>query len=131
MFKKAVSWALVGAFTFAWWWVGHRWSYLNSEGNQWASVFDFFSLLSAVVLLRSARVAGAGMFGALIGTVRNFLPTLLWLAVAVVAFRAIAWVLVSVGDNPLDHFMHAVVAAVAAGLTTSLWYGAVANADDG
>lgn len=129
MVKKAVSWALVGGFTFAWWWVGHRWLYLNSEGNEWAGVFDFFTLLSAVALLRMPRAAGTGMFGVLIGTVRNFIPTLLWLALAVVVFRAVAWLLVGVVD-PVDHFSHAIVAAVTAGLIASLWFGAIANADD-
>jgi hypothetical protein len=128
MVKKAISWALVGAFTFAWWWVGHRWPYLNTEGNQWAGVFDFFTLVSAVALVRGPRAAGAGMFGALIGTARNFLPTLLWLALAVVVFRAVAMVLTGVA-NPVDHFTHAVVTAVLAGLITALWYGAMANAD--
>ncbi len=129
MVKKVVSWALLGGFTFAWWWIGHRWPYLNSQGNQWAGVFDFFTLVSAVVLVRSPRAAGAGLFGALIGTVRNFLPTLLWLVFAVVIFRAVATVLTGV-VNPADHFAHAIVAAVLAGLTTALWYGAIANADD-
>lgn len=129
MVKKAVSWALVGAFVFLWWWIGHRWPYLNSPGNQWASIFDLFTLLSAVVLIRSPRAAAAGMFGGLIGTVRNFLPSLLWLALAVVAFRAVAWALTGVVE-PLDHFSHAVVTAVVAGITTSLWYGAIVNADD-
>jgi hypothetical protein len=128
MVKKAVSWALVGAFTFAWWWIGHRWPYLNAQGSQWGGVFDFFTLVSAIVLMRAPRAAGSGMFGALIGTVRNFLPTLLWLALAVVVFRATAWLLTGV-VNPADHFAHAVVTAVLAGFTTSLWYGAIANAD--
>jgi len=129
MVKKAISWALVGVFTFAWWWIGHRWPYLNVQGNEWGGVFDFFTLVSAVVLIRSPRVAAAGMFGGLIGTVTKFLPNLLWLALAVVAFRAAAWLLTGV-VNPVDHFTHAIVAAVTAGITTSLWYGAIANADD-
>ena len=129
MVKKAVSWALVGGFTFVWWWVGRKWPYLNVSGNQWGGVFEFFTLVSAVVLLRAPRPAGAGMFGALIGTVRNFLPNLLWLALAALVFRAVAWLLTGV-VNPLDHFTHAVVAAVAAGVATALWFGAVANAED-
>lgn len=129
MVKKAVSWALVGAFTFAWWWIGHRWPYLNVQGNQWGSVFDFFTLLSVVVLMRGPRVAAAGMFGGLIATVTKFLPNLLWLALAVIAFRAVASLLTGV-VNPVDHFTHAIVTAVSAGITTSLWFGAIVNADD-
>ena len=39
MVKKAVSWALVGAFTLLWIWVGNRWSYLNTKGNEWSEVY--------------------------------------------------------------------------------------------
>ena len=128
MVKKAMSWALVGAFTCAWWWIGHRWPYLNSVGNQWSSVFDFFTLVSVVLLVRGPRATGTGMFAVAIGTVRSFLPNLLWLALAAVVFRAVAWLLFGV-VNPVDHFVHVVVTAVAAGITTALWYGAIANAD--
>lgn len=130
MVKKLVSWVLVGGFTFAWWWVGHRWPYLNSEGNQWGSIFDFFTLLSVVVLVGSARPAASGMFGVLIGTVQRFLPNLLWLALAAVTFRAVAWLVTGGVPDAVDHFTHVIVTAVAAGVVTSLWYGAIANAGD-
>lgn len=129
MVKKAISWALVGAFAWLWWWAGHRWAYLNTEGNQWFTVYDLFTLISVVLLIRSPRAAAAGMFGGLIGTVTKFLPNLLWLALAIVVARLVNWALLGV-VNPVDHFTHAVVAVVAAGFTTSLWYGAIANAED-
>lgn len=129
MLKKTISWALVGAFAWVWWWAGHRWEYLNTSGNQWFSVYDLFTLISVVVLLRSPRVVATGLFGALVGTVQKFLPNLLWLALAVIVARLVNWLLFGV-VNPVDHFTHAVVAVVVAGFTTSLWFGAIANADD-
>ena len=129
MVRKAVSWVLVGAFAYLWWWTGHRWQFINVTGNEWGTVYVLFTLISLAVLMRGARASGTGLFGGLIGTVVGFLPNLLWLALAVVVARAIAWAHVGV-VNPVDHFAHAVVAVVVAGFTTSLWYGAVANATD-
>lgn len=129
MIKKAISWVLVGAFAYAWWWAGHRWPYINVKGNEWGSVYVLFTLISLAVLARTARSAGAGMLDGLIGTVRGFLPNLLWLALAIIVARSINWLLLGV-INPVDHFMHAVVAVVVAGFTTSLWYGAIVNGTD-
>ena len=129
MTKKAISWVLVGVFAFAWWWAGNRWTYLNTPGNEWATVYGLFTLISLAVLTRSPKVAGGGLLDGLLGTVRAFLPNLLWLALAVVVARGVAWLLTGV-VNPVDHFTHAVVTAVVAGFTTSLWYGAIANAGD-
>lgn len=127
MVKKAISWALVGAFVFLWAWAAHIWPYINVKGNEWGAVFVLFTLISLVLLIRGPRATGAGMFDGLIGTVRGFLPNLLWLALAIVVARSLAWLLTGV-VNPVDHFTHAVVAVVVAGFTTSLWYGAIVNA---
>jgi hypothetical protein len=129
MTKKAISWVLVGVFAFAWWWVGSRWTYLNTPGNEWGTVFVLFTLISLATLTLGPKAAGNGLLDGLVGTVRAFLPNLLWLALAVIVARAVAWALTGV-VNPVDHFTHAVVTAVTAGFTTSLWYGAIANARD-
>jgi hypothetical protein len=129
MTKKAISWVLVGVFAFAWWWVGSRWAYLNTPGNEWGTVFVLFTLISLATLTLGPKAAGNGLLDGLVGTVRAFLPNLLWLALAVIVARAVAWALTGV-VNPVDHFTHAVVTAVTAGFTTSLWYGAIANARD-
>ena len=52
MIKKAVSWVLVGAFAYIWWWAGHRWHYINVKGNEWATVYLLFTLISLVVLTK-------------------------------------------------------------------------------
>ena len=127
MTRKAVSWVLVGAFAYFWWYAGYRWPYINVKGNEWGTVYLLFTLISLVVLTRCAKAAGTGMFGGLVTTVTGFLPNLLWLALAIVVARGINWLLLGV-VNPVDHFSHAVVAVVAAGFTTSLWYGAIVNA---
>jgi hypothetical protein len=127
MTRKAVSWVLVGAFAYAWWWLGHRWLYINTEGNAWGSVYILFTFISLAVLMRSTKTAGAGMFGGLIGTVSGFLPSLLWMVPAIVVFRAVAWLHAGIVD-PVDNLTHAVVAVGAAAFTTSLWYGAIVNA---
>ncbi len=127
MVKKGVSWVLVGVFAYLWWWAGHRWTYINTMGNEWVTVFILFTLISLVLLIRAPRAAGQGLFGGLVGTVVGFLPNLLWLALAIIVARAVAWAHIGV-VNPVDHFTHAVVAVVVAGFTTSLWYGAIANA---
>ena len=130
MVKKAVSWVLVGAYVYLWWWLGSRWSYINTKGNEWGGIYILFTLISLVVLIRGARATGTGMFDRLIGTVKNFLPTLPWLAVAIVVARSVAWVHVGMAASPLDHYGHAVVAVLLAGITTALWYGAIENASD-
>ncbi len=129
MVKKAISWGLVGAFALLWWYAGHRWPYINVPGNQWGTVYIMFTFISLAVLMRSRQAAGAGMLDGLVGTVRGFLPVLPWLALAIIVARGIAWLLLGV-VNPLDHFIHAVVAVLVAGFTTSLWYGAIVNAGD-
>lgn len=130
MVKKAVSWVLVGAFAYLWWWLGHRWSYINTKGNEWGSVYVLFTLISLAVLIRGTRATGAGMFDRLVGTVRNFIPTLPWLVLAIVVARSIGWLHVGMSAMPLDHYIHAVVAVLVAGITTALWYGAIENASD-
>ena len=130
MVKKAVSWVLVGVFAYFWWWLGHRWVYLHTPGNEWGSIYELFTLVSLVVLIRGARATGAGMFDRLIGTIRNFIPALPWLALAVVVARSVAWIHYGMSADPLDHYIHAVVAVLIAGITTALWYGAIENASD-
>ena len=49
MTRKIVSWVLVGIFAYAWWWIGYRWSYINSKGNEWTSVYALFTLISLVL----------------------------------------------------------------------------------
>lgn len=127
--KKAVSWVLAGVFAYAWWWVGHRWSYLHVAGNTWTSVYELFALMSLMVLLRARNAAGSGLFGGLVGVLRGFAPNLVWLVVAVIVLRVAAWVQSGVAD-PIDNFVHAAVTALAAGVLTALVFGAIANADD-
>ena len=129
MAKKAVSWVLVGVFAYVWWWTGHGWAYLNTEGNEWSRVFVLLTLISLVVLIRGPRAAGAGMFDRLAATFRSFIPNLPWLVLVIIVLRAVAWAHSGL-DDPLDHFAHAVVAALVAGITTALWYGAIENASD-
>ena len=129
MAKKAVSWLLVGVFAYLWWWFGHGWSYLNTAGNEWSRVFVLLTLISLVVLLRAPRPAGGEMFGRVTAAIRGFAPTLPWLVLAVVVLRAIGWAHSGL-DDPVDHFTHAIVAALVAGVTTALWFGAVDNASD-
>lgn len=129
MVKKAISWALVGAFAYLWWWVGHGWEYLNSEGNEWSRVFMLFTLISLVVLLRGPRHPGTGLLDRLLGSIKGFVPSLPWLVLVIVIMRLLA-----AAQNeivyPLEHYVHAVVAALAAGVTTMLWFGAIENAAD-
>ena len=130
MVKKAVSWVLVGVFGYAWVFAGHWWSYLNATGNEWTNTYMLFALVSLAVLARSSRAAGAGLFDRMVGTVRNFIPALPWLVLAVIAGRLVAWVHIGMSADPLDHFLHAVVAVLAAGIATCLWYAAIENAAD-
>ena len=124
-----VSWVLVGVFAYLWWWLGHGWSYLNTAGNEWSRVYVLLTLISLVVLLRAPRPAAVGMLGGITDTLRRYLPTLPWLVLVVVVVRAIGWLHAGL-DDPADHFAHAVVAALVAGVTTALWFGAVDNAAD-
>ena len=129
MAKKAVSWVLFGVFAYLWWWMGHGWAYLNTEGNEWFRVYNLFTLASLALLLLAPRATGPGMLDRFVGTIRSFIPNLPWLVLGMVITRSIAWAHAGL-DNPADHFTHAVVVALVAGITTSLWYAAIANASD-
>ena len=131
MVKTTVSWVLAGVFAYLWWWAGYRWSYLHNPGNQWTSVFVLFTLISVVVLTRNARASGSGMFDGFVGTIREFLPSLPWMVLAVIVVRLVGWAHAGVSAGPIDHLIHAVVAVLVAGITTALWYGAIRNAGPG
>jgi hypothetical protein len=102
---------------------------MNTEGNEWSRVFVLFTMVSVVVLLLAPRVTGPGMFDRFVGTMRNFLPNLPWLVLGMIVTRMIAWAHAGL-DDPADHFTHAIVVALVAGITTSLWYAAIVNASD-
>jgi branched-subunit amino acid transport protein len=88
-----------------------------------------FTVVSVALLLLAPRASGPGMFDPFVGTVRHFLPNLPWLVLGVIVTRMVAWVHSGL-DNPADHFTHAIVAALVAGISTSLWYAAIVNASD-
>lgn len=52
MTKKIVSWVLVGAFTYLWWWLGYQWEYLNREGAEWTDIYVLYTLLTLIVIYR-------------------------------------------------------------------------------
>ncbi|MCH8203014.1 MAG: hypothetical protein IH996_07905 [Proteobacteria bacterium] len=59
MLNKVVSWVLVGAFTYLWWWIGYEWAYLNpgAEGFDWSNVYLLFTLISLVLIHRTKHTA--------------------------------------------------------------------------
>ncbi len=129
MAQKGISWVLVGAFTYAWWWIGYQWGYLNDPEADWTDVFLLFTLISLVVLRGSSSgAAGEGMFDKLVATVTGFLPSLPWLVVAILVGNTIF--MLQYGGFSADGYIQGVVVAIAAGVTTSLWVGAIANAGD-
>jgi len=131
MAKTAVSWILVGIFAYLWWWAAYEWSYVNSPGNVWTAGFIMFTLISMVVLTRNVGAAGAGMFDGLIRTVREFLPSLPWMALAAIVYRLIRWAHLGIAADPFDHLTRSIVVVLVAGITTALWYGAITNAKHG
>jgi hypothetical protein len=127
MLKTAISWIVLGVLAYLWWWLANRWSYLHSPGNQWTSVYLLFSLVSLAILVRLPRSSGTGMFDGIVHSIRGLLPALPWMALAVVVMRGIAWLHLGAPGEPLDHFIRAIVAALFAGITTALWFGALEN----
>lgn len=130
MTRKIVSWVLVGVFAYVWWWVGYRWSYFNSPGNQWSSVYELFTLVSMVLLLRAGRVAKSGLLDGLVGVLKGIGPQVPWLVLAALVMRGAAALHTGYTWMSLDHVVHAVVATLAAVVMTALWYGALENASD-
>jgi hypothetical protein len=57
MVNKVVSWVLVGAFSYLWWWVGYEWGYLNNEESDWSDVFLLFTLFSLILIHRTNHTA--------------------------------------------------------------------------
>ena len=129
MAQKGISWVLVGAFTYVWWWIGYQWGYLNDPEADWTDIFLLFTLLSLVVLRGSkADAEGEGMFDKLVATVTGFLPSLPWLVVAILVGDTIF--MLQYGGFSVDGYIQGVVVAIAAGVTTALWVGAINNAGD-
>ena len=69
------------------------------------------------------------MFDRLISTVTDFLPNLLWLFVAVVTGATIFQLLHGTFVD-VNGYSQAIVMAILAGFTTSLWAGAIENGSD-
>ena len=69
------------------------------------------------------------MFDKLINTVTDFLPNLLWLFVTVVTGATIYQLLHGTFLD-VDFYSRAIVMAILAGFTTSLWAGAIENGSD-
>lgn len=130
MTRKIISWVLVGVFAYAWWWLGHRWSYINSPGSEWGTVYVLFTLISLVLLHRAARVAKTGLFDGFIATLKGFAPNLPWLVLAIVVARVVAGVHAGFAWMTVEHFVQAITAVLAAAVTTALWYGAIENGSD-
>lgn len=127
MQRTAISWIALGVLAYLWWWLANRWSYLHSPGNQWASVYNLYTLVSLAILVRLPRSAGTGIFDGFVHAIRGLLPALPWMALAVVVMRGVAWLHAGAPADPLDHFVHAIVTALLAGITTALWFGALEN----
>ena len=129
MAQKGISWVLVGAFGYVWWWIGYQWGYLNDPEADWSDVFLLFTLISLVVL-RGAKsdAAGEDMFDKLVATVTGFLPNLPWLVLAILVGNTIF--ALQYASFAIDSYFQAITVAVTAGVTTALWVGAIANAGD-
>ena len=67
------------------------------------------------------------MLDGFLHAVRGIAPALPWIALAVVVMRGVAWVHIGGVIDPVDHFVRAIVAALLAAITTSLWFGALEN----
>lgn len=57
MAQKIISWILVGAVTYLWWWIGYDWAYLQAPETSWSSVYLLFTLISLVLLHRNRSSA--------------------------------------------------------------------------
>lgn len=64
MLNKVISWVLVGAFSYLWWWIGYEWGYLNpSEAAaeagafDWSNVYLLFTLFSLILIHRTKHTA--------------------------------------------------------------------------
>ena len=59
MAQKVISWVLVGAFAYLWWWIGYSWEYLTlaNPAADWSDVYLLFTLISLVLLHRGKSSA--------------------------------------------------------------------------
>ena len=57
MLNKVVSWVLVGAFSYLWWWIGYEWAYLNTAPNDLSDPFLLFTLFSLILIHRTKHSA--------------------------------------------------------------------------
>ncbi len=132
MVKSLMGWAVVGVLTYAWWWVGYDWGFLQvlERGvGDWNPVWVLFTILTLIVLRHGgAPEGGAGnVFEAVVGRVKDVVPHLLGLTVALLVGDTIFQLTHEGGIIP-NEYIQAVIVAVGSAVTTAAWLGAIEDA---
>jgi hypothetical protein len=129
MAKSLISWVVVGVLIFVWWWVGYDWNYLQDiPRGDWKPIWVLFTILTLIVLRHTgAPAAGGGnVVEAVIGRIKDVVPHLLGLAVALLVGDAIYSLMM--GGFITNELIQAVAVAVGSAVTTAAWLGATEDA---
>ncbi len=128
MAKSLVSWVLVGILTFAWYWVGYAWSYLQDipRGN-WSPVWMLFTVMIIVIHRRSGMAAlGGNVVETMIGRIKAFSGHIVGFVVANFAGLG-CWTLYN-GSFIANEFVQGVVVCISCIVITSAFLGAMDDA---
>jgi hypothetical protein len=126
MTNRIVAWVLAGALTYAWFWLGFMWSYLNQDGAAWGMPYVLATIIAVMLLTRAPRSAGTGMFDGIMNGIKQ--APMLIVALAVMLIVAVMIHMLAFTGFAVDGILQAIAVAVAVGVTTSLWFGALERA---
>ena len=129
MVKSLISWVVVGVLIFVWWWVGYDWNYLQDiPRGDWKPIWVLFTILALIVLRHGGLPSSGGgnVFESVINRIKDVVPHLLGLTVALLVADAIYSLMM--GSFITNELIQAVVVAVASAVITAAWLGAVEDA---
>lgn len=125
MVKSLISWALVGVLTYAWYWGGYIWPYLQTA--DWESTWVLYTILVILIQRRGGTAAvGANVLETLIGRVKTIVGSLIGLLVSM-AVAVTVYSLV-MGGFAMDVYLQGGVLVLSGAILTSAMLGALDDA---
>ncbi len=129
MGKSLISWALVGVLTYAWYWAGYAWPYLqNTPSGNWEPVWLLYTVLVILIHRRSGTAAvGAQVLDTIIGRIKTIVGHFVGLLLAIIIGVTIN-TLVGGGGFVVNAYLQGVVLVLSCSILTSAMLGALDDA---
>lgn len=129
MAKSLISWVVVGLFTFAWFYIGYDWAYLqNIPRGDWKPAYLIITLLTILIARKpgSAPNAGANVVEAITNRLQGIFPHLIGVLLALFVGLT-CFSLIHGGFRGVE-YVQAIAVTLGAALTTAAWLGAMEDA---